>query len=154
VSGGRSQSVLADSVHLTGTIRTVDEALRARLRTRLEQVVAGVASAGGATADVEWANAMPAVRNHAHVVARAHSVLADRLGAHAVRHIADPPMTTDDFALYAERVPGLYLKLGVAGPDGCHPLHHSLFDVDERALTVGVDTLDVLVRSLLSEPLG
>jgi hypothetical protein len=45
------------------------------------------------------------------------------------------------------------VKLGVAGPDGCHPLHHSLFDVDERAIATGVDGLDVLVRSLLTEPL-
>jgi amidohydrolase len=150
ISGGRSQSVLADGVHLTGTIRAVDEAVRTRLKARLEQVVAGVASAGGATAEVEWANAMPAVRNHADVAVRAHRVLPDRA---QVARISDPPMTTDDFALYAERVPGLYVKLGVAGPDGCHPLHHSLFDVDERAIATGVDGLDVLVRSLLTEPL-
>jgi amidohydrolase len=154
MSGGSSQSVLADNVHLTGTIRTVDEALRKRLRARLDEVVAGVASAGGATAEVEWANAMPAVRNDAGVVARAHAVLADRREPGSVERLTDPPMTTDDFALYAERVPGLYFKLGVAGPDGCHPLHHSLFDVDERALGTGVETLDVLVRSLLTEPLG
>jgi amidohydrolase len=154
ISGGSSQSVLADDVYLTGTIRTVDEAVRTRLKARLEQVVAGVAAAGGATAEVEWANAMPAVRNDADVVARAHAVLADQLGVVSVRRLTDPPMTTDDFALYAERVPGLYFKLGVAGPEGCHPLHHSLFDVDERALAAGVDTMDVLVRSLLAVPLG
>jgi metal-dependent amidase/aminoacylase/carboxypeptidase family protein len=43
--------------------------------------------------------------------------------------------------------------LGVAGPDGGRPLHHSLFDVDERAIAVGVDAMDALVRSLLAEPL-
>jgi amidohydrolase len=154
ISGGSSQSVLADDVYLTGTIRTVDEAVRTRLKARLEQVVAGVAAAGEATAEVEWANAMPAVRNDADVVARAHAVLADQPGDISVRRLTDPPMTTDDFALYAERVPGLYFKLGVAGPEGCHPLHHSLFDVDERALAAGVDTMDVLVRSLLAVPLG
>jgi amidohydrolase len=153
VAGGRSQSVLADSVEMTGTIRTVDAAVRERLKARLEQVVTGMTVAAGATADVEWANAMPAVRNDARVVARAHSVLPGVLGAESVQRITDPPMTTDDFALYAERVPGLYFKLGVAGPDGCHPLHHSLFDVDERSIAVGVDAMDALVRSLLAEPL-
>jgi amidohydrolase len=154
VAGGSSQSVLADSVEMTGTIRTVDAAVRERLRARLEQVVAGVASAAGTIGEVEWANDMPAVRNDARVVARAQAVLPALLGAESVRRLTDPPMTTDDFALYAQRVPGLYFKLGVAGPDGCHPLHHSLFDVDERAIAAGVDTVDVLVRSLLTQPLA
>jgi amidohydrolase len=154
MAGGNSQSVLADSVEMTGTIRTVDPAVRERLKARLEQVVNGVAASAGTTAEVEWANAMPALRNDARVVARAHSVLPALLGTESVRRFAEPPMTTDDFALYAERVPGLYFKLGVAGPDGCHPLHHSLFDVDERAIAAGVDTMDVLVRSLLTQPPG
>ncbi|MEV1286304.1 M20 family metallopeptidase [Micromonospora sp. NPDC049679] len=154
VAGGNSQSVLADSVEMTGTIRTVDDVVRERLKARLEQVVAGVTSAAGTTAEVEWANAMPALRNDPRVVARAHAVLPGPLGAGSVRRLTEPPMTTDDFALYAERVPGLYFKLGVAGPDGCHPLHHSLFDVDERAIAAGVDTMDVLVRSLLTQRLG
>jgi amidohydrolase len=153
IAGGRSQSVLADRVEMTGTIRSLDERVRRRLRDALEQVAAGVAATSGATVDVEWANAMPAVRNAPPLVSRAQPILSERLGTANVRRLTDPPMTSDDFALYAERVPGLYLKLGVCGPGGCRPLHHSLFDVDERAIGTGVEALDTLVRSLLRDPL-
>jgi len=154
IAGGRSQSVLADSVELTGTIRTIDESVRQRLKTALEQVAAGVGAAAGARVDVEWANAMPAVRNADALVTRARLVLHSRLGLAALRELIDPPMTTDDFALYAERVPGLYLKLGVRGPAHDRPLHHSLFDVDERAIATGVDALDWLVRDIVATPDG
>lgn len=154
IAGGRSQSVLADNVELTGTIRTVDEDVRQRLKAGLERVSSGIGAAAGCRVEVEWANAMPAVRNAAELVNRAEMVLAERLGPGKVRTLVDPPMTSDDFALYAERVPGLYLKLGVRGPSHDQPLHHSLFDVDERAIETGVDALDALVRAVLAAPLG
>jgi amidohydrolase len=150
--GGHSQSVLADMVEMTGTIRTVSPEIRQRLKRRLEEIVAGVAIASGAAADVQWANAMPAVRNDPALVKHAVSVLSEFSGVERVQRLIDPPMTTDDFALYAERRPGLYLKLGVARPDGCHPLHHSQFDVDESAIGTGVEALNVLLRSLVFEP--
>lgn len=154
IAGGRSQSVLADRVELTGTLRTVDEEVRQRLKAALGQVTTGIAAAAGALVEIELANEMPAVRNDGRLVARAHRVLAAHLGKEAVRRLAEPPMTTDDFALYAERVPGLYLKLGVRGPDRVRPLHHPLFDVDERAIGVGVDAMEALVRNLLTTPLA
>ncbi len=61
-------------------------------------------------------------------------------------------MTTDDFALFAERVPGLYLKLGVASPSAASwpSLHDGRFDVDETSIDVGVDALAALARELLA----
>ena len=50
--------------------------------------------------------------------------------------------------------PSLYLKLGVAGPDGCASLHNGAFDPDERSIGVGVAVMTGLVRRLLAQPLG
>ena len=50
----------------------------------------------------------------------------------------------DDFAWYAERVPSTYVRLGVHDPASTGPrrdLHASTFDVDERAIAVGVRVL-------------
>jgi metal-dependent amidase/aminoacylase/carboxypeptidase family protein len=92
---------------------------------------------------------MPAVRNDAELVGRALALLPE---VATVVAIGDPPMTTDDFALYAEKVPGLYLKLGVRAPGSTDwpALHTRLFDVDETCLPTGIAALSSLVRDALT----
>jgi amidohydrolase len=156
IAGGRSQSIVPASAELTGTIRSVNADTALRLRRAVERVVRGVGSTIGVETSLEWNNDMPAVVNHALLVRRALAVLPGRPGIDEVRPMDRPPMTADDFALYAERRPGLYLKLGVCANDrgvGCHPLHDGRFDVDERAIGVGVEALTGLVQDLLSSPL-
>jgi amidohydrolase len=152
IHGGTSQSIVPALAEITGTIRSVDTAVRLRLKGAVERVAGATAQAAGLEHVIEWANEMPAVRNAPQLVDRAQAVLAGCPEVAEVRLLDAPPMTTDDFALYAERVPGLYLKLGVCGSrDGtaCPSLHDGRFDVDERAIDVGVGALVSLARSLL-----
>jgi amidohydrolase len=155
VRGGRSQSIVPPDAEITGTIRMVDDQVARRLRAAVERVVQGAAGVVGVDGTVEWCNEMPAVVNDSRLVQRALAVLPDVPSVEDVTCIADPPMTADDFALYAARRPGLYLKLGVADPAAAEvpPLHDGRFDVDERAIGVGVQTLTALVHSLLQRPL-
>ena len=47
----------------------------------------------------------------------------------------------DDFAWYTRELPGTYVRLGVHDPDSTEPrldLHVGHFDVDERAIALGV----------------
>jgi amidohydrolase len=152
VSGGQSQSIVAPAAELTGTIRTVQPELADRLHLAVERVVAGVAVSYGVEAVVEWKNEMPAVLNDARLVERAQEVFeADPVIRHEV--IEQPPMTADDFALYAQQRPGLYVKLGVRAADdssGIHPLHDGRFDVDEGAIDTGVRGLAALVTDLMN----
>lgn len=154
ISGGTGQSVVPDRVEVTGSIRTVHPAVRIRLKAALEDVVAGTCQSAGATSELDWANEMPTVRNDPNLVARASAVLPPVLGDHAVRLLSTPPMTTDDFALFAERVPALYFKLGTCGGDPCEPLHSTLFDIDERAIAVGVRAFVALIRDQSSARLA
>ncbi len=155
INGGRSQSIVPASAELTGTIRSAEPELGARLRTAVERVVAGVSTLGGVEASVDWKNHMPPVINDARLVRRAMDVL-ERMPSTEPRLVNDPPMTADDFALYAEQRPGLYIKLGVASLDGsvgARPLHNSCFDIDEHAIAVGVAALVALATDLLEHPL-
>lgn len=155
IVGGNSQSIVAPTAELTGTIRAVDSALADRLRDAVERVAAGVADAAGVAAVVEWKNEMPPVRNHTELVDRAMSVLGAHPDLDAVL-LDQPPMTADDFALYALARPGLYVKLGVCAPDGslgCNPLHDGRFDIDESAIDSGVLAVASLVEDFLERGL-
>jgi len=147
IHGGNSQSVLANQVEITGTIRSIIPQSRAELRSAVELLAQGAALSSGASVRVTWANEMPAVLNDQGLVALAGEVFGRVLGRENVVRIADPPMTTDDFALYAERAPGLYIKLGIGSEE---PLHSSNFDVDEECIRHGVEALYDLIREIIN----
>ena len=147
ISGLFGQSIVADHVEIIGTLRTLDEAVRDRLQRAIEDATRFTARAHGCEGQVRWANQMPAVRNDADLVKEAWGVL-DAVGGLRVVEMESTPMTTDDFALYAERAPGLYMKLGTSGGT-LTPLHSSTFDVDERSIWVGVVAVEALVRGAL-----
>jgi amidohydrolase len=148
IHGGHSQSVLADEVEITGTIRTISAETRTGLRLAITRLAEGVATSSGAQIKVVWANEMPAVVNNQNLVAISKKVFGGVLGLENVIELSEPPMTTDDFALYAEKVPGLYIKLGVGSN---YPLHSSNFDVDEECLRHGIEALHELVFELISK---
>lgn len=147
VSGGNSQSMVADQAEATGTVRTYDPAIRARLKEVIARVAEHEAAAFDLGLEFTWANEMPAVSNDPSLVALAHAVLPE---VATVVELAEPPLTTDDFALLGAVGPLLYLKLGVSGGPGGAPLHSGEFDVDERCLTVGVEVLERLTRAVLA----
>ena len=151
VAGGRSQSVVPEDAVITGTLRTVDPDVRARLRETIERITAGVAAAHGVSPALTWADEMPAVVNDPRLVRRTLAVATRVLGTDGARLLPDPPMTADDFALFAEHGPAVYFKQGVADPAASSwpPLHSSVFDVDERCIGVGIAVLTALATDLL-----
>ncbi|MHC9044512.1 M20 metallopeptidase family protein [Microbacterium saperdae] len=149
ISGGASQSQVPEEVAITGTLRTHDPVVRATCKQTIAQLCEGVGRAHDVSIELTWADEMPSLVN-AHALVE----LARAVGPEVcdLVDLPKPPLTTDDFALLAERWPGLYLKLGVAEPgrSGTRALHSGDFDIDERCLTTGVDMMERLTRAVLS----
>jgi amidohydrolase len=59
-----------------------------------------------------------------------------------------PLLGGEDFARFAELTPGCYFFLGCGNQEKgiIHPLHSSLFDIDETALEVALSTLHDIAR--------
>jgi metal-dependent amidase/aminoacylase/carboxypeptidase family protein len=62
-------------------------------------------------------------------------------------------MGSEDFALFAEKVPGALFRLGVGNPmkNIIYPLHHKLFDIDEDALLIGTKIMASSTIRLLKQ---
>ena len=60
-------------------------------------------------------------------------------------------MTAEDFAWFAQSIPGMMYRLGIKKPgsDQVYPLHNSEFRVDESALKTGILLLSYLSVELL-----
>jgi amidohydrolase len=152
VHGGASQSVVPDTAEITGTIRSIEPGVRDRVVAAVERITAGVAASMDLEHEIAW-ETMPAVINDPRVVACGREVAREVLGADAAIRLTEPPMTADDFALVAAQVPSLYFKLGTCGRAACPPLHNGAFDVDERAIGVGLAVMSGMALRLLEHPL-
>jgi amidohydrolase len=63
-----------------------------------------------------------------------------------------PQMGSEDFSIYAERIPGLYLKLGVRNEARgiTANIHTPEFDIDEAVLPLGVRAYGTLLWDFLA----
>jgi amidohydrolase len=141
ISGGYRNNVIADEVHLTGTLRAFDPEIRDELEGRVRRIVDGLASAYNVRANVRIARGYPPVINDAQLA----QTFSQYLRSHSkVRVEAMPPtMGAEDFAYFALRVPGVQIRLGVRSEDAeaVHPGHSALFRIDESAMPVGIQAL-------------
>lgn len=150
VEGGYARNVIAPSVRLEGTVRTLDRDLRAQLPAQLERLVAGVTQAFGASHTLTFREGYPSLHNDASLLPTLEGTVEDLLGEGRLAS-APPSMGGEDFAFYAEQVPGLMARLGVRNEAKgfVHPLHHPRFDLDEDALPLGAAVLAGFARRWL-----
>jgi amidohydrolase len=146
IRGGASQSVVADLVELSGTLRSLGGDRRERLLQSMQRVAEGVSSETECSVRLNVSDTFPPVVNDPKLYEQALEVLLETLGSDRVRVLTNVPMTADDFAHYLEAVPALYLKLGCASAEGSvYPLHHPCFDIDERVIWTGVEAVSSIL---------
>jgi amidohydrolase len=146
IRGGASQSVVADLVELSGTLRSLGGDRRERLLQSMQRVAEGISSETECSVRLNVSDTFPPVVNDPKLYEQALEVLLETLGSDRVRVLTNVPMTADDFAHYLEAVPALYLKLGCASAEGSvYPLHHPCFDIDERVIWTGVEAVSSIL---------
>lgn len=136
---GVRSNIIPDRARLVGTMRTFDEAMRADLEKRMRRMVENVAAGYGATAKVTFDPGYPVTANDSAFVDELLPTL-ERVAPGRVREV--PKITgSEDFSLFANKVPGVFLFLGVtpkADVATAASNHSPLFYVDETALATGV----------------
>lgn len=140
--GGELPNVIPHHALLRGTMRTLDDRVSERNKDHIRQLAQGMAVATGTQIEVNFTTGPPAVRNNRALTRLLRETATDLLGAEPVEEIERPSMGGEDFAYFAERIPGCMFRLGCRGDgnDGV-PLHAPQFDIDEKALTVGAKLL-------------
>jgi amidohydrolase len=135
---GDAPNVLPGRAELSGTVRTFDPELRARMPELLEEVARGITSAHGAGYELDYTLGYRPVVNDAGVTELVTDALRDVEGA-ALADL-EPIMGGDDFSAYQAEVPGCYFFVGAGSEEAgaIWPHHHPRFRIDERALEIGV----------------
>ncbi|MFE3289772.1 M20 family metallopeptidase [Rhodococcus sp. NPDC059234] len=144
VTAGQAPNAIPQSGRLVGTVRTGDHETWALLEPLVREIVNGLLAPTGVRYELNYRRGVPPVVND-EVSTRMFERAISALGPGA---LADTPQSGggEDFSWYLEEVPGAMARLGVwSGIGEQLDIHQPTFDLDERALAVGVRVLVNLV---------
>lgn len=133
---GDTHNVIPATARLRGTTRYYDEAVGTLIRAEMDRQVAQIAAAHGIAAEIERGpDPYPATINDPAEARFAHSVMAAVVGAENARFGHPPSMAGEDFAFFANEVPGAF---AIIGNGDTAALHHPGYDFSDAAAPVGV----------------
>ncbi len=145
---GTAVNVIADSAYLSGTVRYFEEAYGALIPERIEQVIAGICAAHGASYELDYVRLYPPVVNDEAIAHLVRSVALSVVETPAGIVPECQTMGGEDVSFFLQAVPGCYFFLGSANSEKGldYPHHHPRFNFDETALSVGVETFVQIVE--------
>ncbi|MDQ0218607.1 amidohydrolase [Peribacillus cavernae] len=152
IEGGFARNVIAPSVKMEGTIRTLDLQTRVLIPQKLEKIVKGFCDSFGATYELEYMTGYPSVVNDPSLIPLLQKTAASILAPDCF-NIDKPSMGGEDFSYFTEHISGLYFRLGTRNEEKgfIYQHHHPLFDIDEDALPLGAALLAEFVLEYLFE---
>lgn len=150
IQGGRRFNVLAESVTLTGTVRTLSREWHEKMPRLIRETVAGVVRSQGGTYDLTYEVLGRPLVNDGDMADLARDAAVRLLGPKRVVLLDRPSMGAEDFAEYLQEAPGCFVYLGTGADDRTRrPWHHPAFFLHEPSLLAGVRFLEALARESL-----
>jgi amidohydrolase len=146
ISGGTAVNIIPEAVTLDGTVRAFDPKVRDFIQIRIEEIVKGITQAARAAFEITYDRIMPPVNNDACLTAQVYEILKKALEPDMVTDNFTPVMGCEEFALFQEQIPGLFLYIGndMEGYDMI-PIHAPNYVFNDEILVIGVKALCEIV---------
>jgi amidohydrolase len=154
INGDTRSNIVPETVEMTGTIRAYDEAIRTQVHDDITTVARKIAESAGAKAEVSISRGYDTTVNDEELTARMLPVLERAADARIRRAL--PAGASEDFSVFVQQAPGLFVFLGITpgdqDPARAAPNHSPNFFIDESALVVGARTMASLAANYLATP--
>lgn len=161
IHGGTASNAIPDTVTMGGTLRTYDEETRSFLKTRMEEIITGIAGAFRTHATLTFTSGCPTLVNDTALSKEITGYMKELLGPQMAFSKGDletmaaasatkagipaggkkaaKATGSEDFAYFSQKVPAIMLALAGGKPaDGyIYPQHHPKVVFDEQALPFG-----------------
>jgi amidohydrolase len=140
IESGHAPNVIPQHAELSGTVRCLDLDTWRQAPDVVVAAIDEVANLHGAKSEINYVRGVPPVVNDAEVTALIRAAMTARRGVDSIES-TEQSLGGEDFSWYLEHVPGAMARLGVRTPGDRigRDLHQGDFDVDESAITVGVE---------------
>ncbi|MDS1269827.1 amidohydrolase [Lipingzhangella sp. LS1_29] len=153
VNAGSARNAIPDEAVAEGTVRCLCEKAWREAPELIGQVLESVAGVYGAEVDLTYRRGVPPTVNDPTSVRMLRDACSRTIGADSITSTPQS-LGGEDFAWYVEKIPGALVRLGTHWPASDLPmldLHRGTFDVDERAIGVGMHVLVAAALTALWE---
>jgi len=138
IHAGEANNVICDHASMFCTLRTHSEETEKYVLDKIKRICGAIADTAGGRFEYTQKKHYPAVYNNPEIEKKLRAVAARVVGTDVTEKRRS--MGGEDFSYFANEKPGCMFRLGVKNEERgiVHGLHTDLFDIDERALGVGV----------------
>lgn len=139
-------SVIPSHATLIGTVRTFSDDVQKLVESRMRKLVATIADAFGAKAELNYQRSYPATINSADEANFLADIATELFGEQKVVRNLIPSMGSEDFSFMLQQRPGAYFRLGQGGAEDGKLLHNPKFDFNDDVIPVGSAMFAALVE--------
>lgn len=137
-------NIIPDDVYLAGTLRTMSEEWRGRMKARIREVVSALSTAFRVETSIDIKDGFPSVYNNPELTEQVRQTAISAIGNENVVNM-EVRTTAEDFGYYTQRYPSVYYRFGV-GKSG--NVHTAQFDPDEESLKTSVAVMFAAVMDM------
>ena len=138
IQGGQRFNIIPAEVHLEGTVRTYSAEARDKIEVRMAELLDGLTQAYGGTYELDYDRVTPATINNPELTNAMVPTIRRVIGGDNTIEIP-PTMGGEDFAIFANEVPGFYFRLGTVKAGTTSGGHHTpTFQADDASVPIGM----------------
>lgn len=145
---GNAPNVIAEKCEVLGTVRTFNSELRNKLYEDILKNSALCAEKYGCRVDARYDFQYPPLISNEALTNKFIGFTKTLIGEDKVLPL-EKTFAAEDFAYFAQKVPSVHFRLGIAENDkGIHPLHSPKFDASEAVILNGIYIITNFILSM------
>lgn len=152
IEGKGATNVIPNTVEIAGTFRTMDEAWRAEVHQKLQNIIRSFSEKYGIESVLRIEHGYPFLVNDEEFTESCSQAASAYLSDANVEELP-LRMTAEDFAFITQKVPSCFFRLGTANASKgiTSGVHTPTFDIEESALETGMGLMSWLTLTELSK---
>jgi len=148
LESGIRGNIIADKAYLIGIMRCLGEDTRQAVKNLVYSSVEEIKEKTGVLVEVEILDSYCGIVNNNEMTSLVKTSVEKIFGKERLIEIEQPTMTTEDFGIFLESVPGSFYHIGA----GCDlPLHNSGFLPDSMAAVYAAAAHTAVITSFLDD---
>ena len=146
---GQRFNIIPEGVLLEGTVRTYNAEVRDTVERRMGEILDGITKASGGSYELDYRRGTPSTINDPELTAQMIPSLRASVAEGRFRELP-PTMGGEDFAYFANEVPGFFYRLGIDREGEVNGPHHSpTFRADDRSVPIGMRAMSNVLMDYL-----
>ena len=152
ISGGERYNIICGKIKIVGTVRTLNDKTRDRIKREIINRLDGMAKIYGVSYKIDYKALGSPLINDDEIVKICEQSANELLGKDKVCLLREPSMGGEDFAEYLRKVKGCFIYAGTSScAETSYPWHHENFDIDEKALPVAAEYIAYTAMKILGK---